>query len=416
MKNTKRQLALVLLASVMAACAPTPPQTPISTQIQVTTTPTPTPSFDLLPLHPLNTPQDDPFVRFNMFDEKNGWGLLTIIGLPCHVLHTTDGGQTWKDKTPSDHLPSEDCGTFFLDAQNAWVVSTVDPITSSARIIHHTSDGGQNWEQFKDLAFKSPTHLNFYDASHGWAVEAEPPFSRVYETADAGKTWKLLTFNNPLGNTTPDENLPPGTFRFDDGQRFNFIDTNTIWFGGNLRYSADLSIRFFTSHDAGKSWEKIEIKGPENQALNLGQQLIYSTPVFITSQDAYFTVLYDASPNNLAAIILTHDGGKTWNVSPTLLEGFGLKTYLQFFGPTEALVDCGNALCVSHDGAKTWQTVQSNVNFISDGTPKNKLVSGFYFINTTTGWATSIKNGKREILKTNDGGKTWTALPLVTSE
>ena len=71
-------------------------------------------------------------------DANSGWG----VGLRGTVLHTTDGGSSWKPQESSTyrHLYAVD----FTDASHGWAVG-------SRGIIARTSDGGQNWITIIDL-------------------------------------------------------------------------------------------------------------------------------------------------------------------------------------------------------------------------------------------------------------------------
>src|ERR1041385_1933130 len=114
--------------------------TPADAQgIDLTETPAPT-STAIATLHP---GQAVAFASIHMSDVQNGWG----IDVTENILHTVDGGQTWKDVTPRNG-GYRISGFFALNADTAWATpyqqgcSTEQwaPEPNNATV-WHTSDG-----------------------------------------------------------------------------------------------------------------------------------------------------------------------------------------------------------------------------------------------------------------------------------
>ena len=411
MKGIKAQIASSLLVCTLAACAPSalptvsapPTQTPIRTLALPTATPTPVP--------------DNPTISPTMFDQNNGWGTTDGPYVSRRILRTQDGGLTWKDVTPAEAASVQDGALFILDRQNAWLFSATRSRGTPA--IFHTADGGHHWVEYQEnLPFKASASLNFVDPNHGTAVGdldggAGTFYFRLFQTGDGGQTWKPLLFNDPRG-IPAERGFPAGTFHVSSGEGFEFRAPATIWFGGNALV-AEKTITLQVSHDAGRSWAKRQINVPESDRV-LFDMVQYGLPVFITDRDAYILASYSLpgsskdKPRDVTAVIMTHDGGDTWAASPSLLDGLGPEPSLQFVSPTDAFVRCGDTLCVTHDSAKTWQSIQANISFAPVGPDQDQVLIGYDFINTTTGWA-EIANGlENEMIKTSDGGVTWTKL------
>src|SRR6185436_4431461 len=113
------------------------------------------------------------------------------------ILHTADGGRTWKAQKsavpPEKHL----FGVHALDARTAWVVGDWGAIAV-------THDGGETWDdrslgtavvKVEESPGRTTTTLtddvilyaiSFPDAQHGFMVGE---FGTVLATADGGETW-----------------------------------------------------------------------------------------------------------------------------------------------------------------------------------------------------------------------------------
>jgi photosystem II stability/assembly factor-like uncharacterized protein len=112
------------------------------------------------------------------------------------ALYTTrDGGSSWeRQKVPTRHLL---LGGWFLDDEQGWLVG-------AGATLLQTNDGGETWHTGTLLGFtpvssdKAETErvrftaTSFVDRRRGWAVGAE---GRVFATRDGGRTWAAQTSN-----------------------------------------------------------------------------------------------------------------------------------------------------------------------------------------------------------------------------
>ncbi len=168
------------------------------------------------------------FYDVKFVDAKNGW----IVGEFGKILHTTDGGATWKEQqgtlvggeiVDALSLPTF-FGSHFTDASNGfaaglegriartanggstWAFDDVDaqltvPLFSvkmlpdgsgwavgSAGEVLHKKGLGENW-QAADIGmrlFSWIRQVDFADPDHGWMVGG---FGVILRTKDGGKTW-----------------------------------------------------------------------------------------------------------------------------------------------------------------------------------------------------------------------------------
>ena len=106
------------------------------------------------------------------------------------VLLTTDGGANWTDTT----VKETGIALFFLDDSNGWMITE--------KGIWSTSESGRTWTKIS-TAPSGMLRVWFLDRQHGFAAGLE---KRVFETTDAGETWKLLPIiadveGNPIFTT-----------------------------------------------------------------------------------------------------------------------------------------------------------------------------------------------------------------------
>src|SRR5512146_2889312 len=108
----RRITAVILCASVLAACTPElipRPVTPGPTAIPSTETPLP------ISAPVVSAPA---LTAIHMVDASNGWGISET-----QVLRTTDGGATWYDIGPKGVAQLGYAATSaFLDLQHGWVL------------------------------------------------------------------------------------------------------------------------------------------------------------------------------------------------------------------------------------------------------------------------------------------------------
>lgn len=170
----KLYLAIGILLSAFSGCGTLRP---------VTSWPA-TPSATDTAIPPSATKELAPQITsLKMIDAKDGWA-WTNAG---QMLRTTDGGQTWMDRTPGEAVGPE--GSFFLDSHTAW-----QPIllkSSSMFGLLDTTDGGKSWTEFPfgeiPSNFRIPwlDGIQFADDLYGW-LRGD---TTLFLTEVGGKTW-----------------------------------------------------------------------------------------------------------------------------------------------------------------------------------------------------------------------------------
>src|SRR5438132_5760067 len=183
-----------------AAVKPSPSASAIvspSASASPSVTPSPGVTYPLLPQSTIK-----------MINASAGWAAGSTTD---RILRTTDGGSHWNDVTPRGARLGTWI-TFFLDANNAWLASSLQPGSPTSDFsveIYRTSDGGRNWSRTGTsvAGWGFPGAIDFVDRHHGWLLMTQDgtlqtPGSdmlAIYGTADGGASWSKLSETDTSG-------------------------------------------------------------------------------------------------------------------------------------------------------------------------------------------------------------------------
>jgi len=312
----------------------------------------------------------------------------------------------------------------FLDDENGWA--------AGQGVILATTDGGNTWlRRYSGEADLEA--LDFVDPSTGWAHGEDA----LLRTADAGQTWEALEL--------------PGAGKL---QAIDFVDIRNGWaVAGNT---------LFETQTGGESWTEAEAPvSPSSACRPFGAlgwvasgKEVYRTqtgsmtwlksltaplpgdgwvPALSCSNSTVLVVFLrtGAAGKQAYAAFLTRDEGNTW---APLLQGTSLSTnespkqqteVADFHPEAFQVVDrnvahvlgscpaCDGTISLTStaDGGKTW--THHNINELQGATD-----AGLWFRDAARGWIVGTRDEKGGqqgdeqgiILRTEDGGKTWTKL------
>jgi photosystem II stability/assembly factor-like uncharacterized protein len=264
--------------------------------------------------------------------------------------------------------------------------------------IFRTIDGGASWQKVFEQKGTFVRCLAFTDEKHGVMGNIGPGYfpgvtdtTPVYRTEDGGTTWTPVTAI---------EGAPVvGLCAFDIVQ-VPFVNS------GNLDHRPRIigvgrvggPTAYIWSDDLGKSWKQGKI--PEIGAMAFDVKFLDEKRGFIAS-----ATHADVSQSN-GLILATDDGGATWREVyrserpfeitwklsfPTAETGY---CTLQAYDPDPAKKD--RFVVKTNDGGKTW----FEVPLVSDHAVRQ---FGIAFVDEDRGWVGAVPNG----FKTVDGGLTW---------
>jgi photosystem II stability/assembly factor-like uncharacterized protein len=374
--------------------------------------------------------------EIHMIDARNGWAWSGGIDGSNLLLHTSDGGENWQDRTPYgfSYCYEGDC---FFDSQTAWV-STRDRKTYRGGLLH-TTDGGKSWSVLIQQGTASygclteASKLHFFNAVHGVLNTAD--FSAgsreecYYETWDGGKNWKPIDILQPGG---PYASEPAGAIGLSDIAPDNLgfcPPSNVVIAHGDMGDETPKSaVQLSVSTNLGKTWR--ELKPPLPSGKYREGLVDFAAPIFQDARHGWLPVRIIKESTNRTdytfawtalAFYETRDGGATWTLRPGVIDGDtnGLGDERQVADIVSAkriFVRCGANFYVTRDGAQSWQMVKPNIDF--DRKFPRGGVRQIDFVDKKHGWAVVYETFDRSphekiyLYKTTDGGEIWTELSL----
>ncbi len=396
-----------------------PTRTPSPLPSTQTPTVQPTPAVTASPLQ-LKPGTSLKIVALKMFDDQDGWAVGEVDSdLFQHILLTSDGGNTWQDRTPLAALINSPANglvadAFFGSSSNAWV-SYSDRLPGSSQsqtVIWSTTDSGIHWQKSQPLAFgdipvefRVPSDLGFIDSSYGWIMMhigagMSHDYVAVFTTSDGGKTWQRVL--------DPDKN-PDLMGCTKSGLTFN--TTNTGWLATNCPGLMP-SLTFYHTGDGGASWEEFGLPVPDGKPVDFFAQSGTGCGVpdldFSTARSLILTLQCHNYDNNTAQAWLysTGDGGINWAQHPLPVpysQIIMLNSREGFLVGAPTLDPTANgAVYHTTDGGLNW-SLQTSTAWT--GTP--------YFVDATTGWVIAVHSQVTAFVRSSDGGRTWAELKPV---
>jgi photosystem II stability/assembly factor-like uncharacterized protein len=337
-------------------------------------------------------------ISLHMIDLTTGWALSEHA-----VLRTTDGGLQWKNVTPPNTLLTRESIAEFLTASLTWVATSQANGTTTQ--VLRTTDGGQTWQQ-SIVQATFLRQITFIDSQHGWilsgwgATGGAAEAVSVFRTSDSGKTWRNVSSALPASTDTP----PPGHLPF-GGQKsgIHFLNVSTGWITGTVVVN-DLAW-LYVSHDGGSTWYQQSLSLPPGVP---SAQLSLISPTFFSVTDGILPVIFSdgVTGRGIATdIYVTHDEGTTWkSTTPLPLAAVAI----DFVDRQHGWATDGMIVYRTSDGGQQWIKLSPGATF--------KQVTSLDFVSSTLGWAIGGQ-GKNSslLLKTTDGGQTWTPIPFMIS-
>lgn len=377
-------LGLVLVHRPGNAAGGNPPGhvTPTARQLSPTPTPAPGAGVHLLTIH--------------MIDATTGWAGGPLVKA-WRVLRTTDGGVHWKDVTPpSAPAQQGEIPAFFLNAAVAWVA----PLQSDGKtlVFFRTTDGGQTWQREGSVRDGPESQMIFIDAQHGWLLTlpvgggvGDIPVD-LFRTTNGGASWVKI---QSIRGAAPPGELPGG-----QSITLSFLNASTGWATGTGDVTQNNFFWLYVTHDGGFTWKHQTLPLPAGVTQGF---FSITPPTFFNARDGVLPVSIGTANTSYLDVYVTHDGGDSWQSTSLLPTKSGSA---DFSDADHGWAIDTAALFATSDGGQHWKKLSTNLDF-------NNLVVSLHFISTTIGWVLSdTPSGDALLLKTEDGGQTWTNVPM----
>ena len=191
------------------------------------------------------------------------------------ALKTTDAGVSWTQILPPDTASAlvSNLGLFFLNENIGFVVGK---IAKDVDVIYKTTNGGQSWSSFQNLAHQNLNCISFADDMHGAAGGNN---SVILYTTDQGASWNTSTVNISSQSAIK-------SIKFYSGLNGIAVGTTII----------------LKTTDGGATWNPVNYAFPATL-----YSVCYSGSIFYAAGDKYY-------------VLKSTDEGNTWmNIMDTVL-------------------------------------------------------------------------------------------------
>lgn len=264
--------------------------------------------------------------------------VIWVSGSNGSVGKTIDGGATWEWMKPKGYEKIDFRDIEAFDDRQAIIVGIASPA-----FILKTIDGGETWtENYKNVdSAIFLDGLGFWDKNKG-IIFGDPINDKMplLKTTDAGKTWQDIAANLKLP-------LAKGEAGFAaSGTTIKTLPGGKTWVatGGTVS-------NIYFSPDYGQNWQVF--KCPILQGQNSTGP--FSIDFFNEKTGVVVGGNYLKDKENSNNVLLTNDGGKTWQKPATPVLGFrSAVTYIN----AKTLIATGTSgTDISTDGGQNWKHI-----------------------------------------------------------
>lgn len=317
--------------------------------------------------------------QLQMLSAKEIWAACDGLNGKGFLIHSSDGGNTWKQSYPDAFPFARPTGDMsLLDHLNGFAVGT----QLDSNQVLKTSDGGASWEIIATLkGFIRLEKVSYISEKEGYvlAYREKKPQHVLLETMDGGLTWK----------ETPKQSLD----RLDSSDigYFRFFDRDQ-----GVIYASGMDKALYMTRDGGVSWSKTKLADAGRLELKVA---------FTSSSEGW--ILREGDKKNGAALLRWSDGEPLQTVTTFQQEWF--PEAVAFPSPERGFL-------LFEDFNKTGDNVTHLISTTNGGEswtdhvfPKASgldFIDRLYFSDPRHGWMMSY-NGMAE---TKDGGLSWTVL------
>jgi photosystem II stability/assembly factor-like uncharacterized protein len=300
---------------------------------------------------PLKVETTASFRGLSVVDDRVVWA----SGTRGTVIHTTDGGNTWR----VDSIPG--ASTFDLRGVHGRSATVAHVAATSGRI-WRTTDGGRSWS----LRYQATDTTMFLDAivfvddRTGFAL-GDPMGGRfvILATRDGGETWsEAPPSSRPEAAEGEAAFAASGTSLVYASPRHGWLGT-----GGSVA-------RVFRTVDGGATWSV----APSGIPPRAGSGGVFSVAFADAQRGVVVGGDYQSPDSSSGTAAVTSDGGATWQPARTLPRGYRSGVAIRRIGrDTLIAIAVGtNGSDVSRDGGRTWTPLDGSafnaVQFAPSGT------------------------------------------------
>ena len=341
----------------------------------------------------------DQVAAFDAPDSDTAFVLGLAGDAPATMVSVThDGGRTWVTNTLP--VPAMDpSAAVATDDGHAWFAGDrLSPGTSTG-LLAATTDGGATWrERWPSAGLRPIESVDFVSADTGFGLGAFGDPAAVLRTDDGGRSWRQT--GRLLATLTSSATSALGV-------GWSFVGPEDGWAldGTGLERTTD----------GGRSWALTALP------------TVAAHPYAVAFSDASQGCLLATDPNSFLHALRTADGGLTWIEAPGAQSsvvacawgqvGAALLASAQQVTGTRSDIDVSQLVIADPDHA--WAAGQDSILHTTDGGARWETVTAdaalspgalaaLTFATGQDGWMLTFDG---RLLRTHDGGVSWTELP-----
>jgi len=285
----------------------------------------------------LQSGRDTSIRALSVVDDSVAW----VSGSKGWVGHTTDRGKTWQWTQLEAYVALDFRDIEAFSAQRAVMVSAGTPA-----VVLLTTDGGKTWKE--SYRNESPDifldGMDFWDEKRG-IIYGDPIAHKMqlFETRDGGEHWSAIADNLK-------EPLHEGEASFAaSGTAIRTLKGGHVWIvtGGTVS-------RTFYSADYGQHWQVKPCAMIQGKSSTGAFSVLFS--------DARHGVVaggdYAADTVRTDNLVLTRDGGKTWQKPVTAPLGF--RSGIERAGKDVLIATGTSGTDISRNNGKDWKRLSGD--------------------------------------------------------
>jgi photosystem II stability/assembly factor-like uncharacterized protein len=402
-----------------------------------------------------------------MVDSNIIWMTSTYDAFPPletedpYILKSLDGGKNWESYTIEGAT-----GHYAFDlapVSDSIVYATITDTAFNA-VLYKTIDGGSTWDIVENYGHH-PRYVHFFNKNEGWVFGGDASGWTVMSvTKDGGETWNDaggVDWTIPEGRSLPPQDSTErfGTWAFSVNSNYEIVG-DMILMGGRKS--------FFISYDKGYNWQGFASPLFENDSLITSVVAMKDSLTFMIASN----ITHDYSKIVPPKAYTTLDGGQNWipsipTVNPSAIHylpgtdhsfivighnnfGGGTKgtdrtddltnwtrvddkplIAMDFAGPNQGIGVLGNIHVLGDNGnIYKWEESDAVIvepeitKWLPQGEgllPPNYAVFDIHILDENTVWAIAFNitnfgftssDHLTKVLKTTDGGTTWTIMDI----
>jgi photosystem II stability/assembly factor-like uncharacterized protein len=268
---------------------------------------------------------------------------------------TTDGGKKWKWTKPKGYEKLDFRDVEAFDGNRAVIVNAGSPA-----YVLRTEDGGKSWtENYKNVdSAIFLDGMDFWDDKNG-IIFGDPIQNhlQVLITSDGGSSWKDISASSKLRTENGEAGFAAS------GSTIKTLAGGKVWIATGGKRS-----HIYTSDDFGLNWRRYDCPILQGES-STGA---FSIDFYDASQGIVVGGDYQKDKENTNNILLTRDGGKSWDKPSRPV--FGYRSGVIWYDARNCFATGTSGTDVSRDGGQNWYHISDESFNVIGKAKKGSLV------------------------------------------